>query len=146
MAKKPESRRQRRIREALETEFPASFWFKVHGNEFMAAGLPDLIGCVDGIYCGFEVKEPNEEPSEIQKETIEDIRKAGGLAAVIEEPIEAIALVRAARWTTARRRPFYLNEEWVRFILRAAHRENVDNLNPHRNTRSRKRSVSSPIK
>lgn len=34
------------------------FAFKVHGSEYVMAGLPDIIGCVDGLFFAIETKLP----------------------------------------------------------------------------------------
>lgn len=96
MAKKRETRRQRKIRKGLEKEFRGSWWKKIHGGWFQDAGIPDLIGCVCGLFFGFEVKEPDGEISDIQIENIEDIADAGGCSAEIQTLEEAIKLVYAA--------------------------------------------------
>lgn len=94
MAKKPESRLQRRIRDRLEKEV-GGWWFKVWGGPFQAAGIPDLLGCVDGIFFAFEVKMPGETPSELQKLVMRDMkRKGGAVVAVVETPEEALEIVR----------------------------------------------------
>jgi hypothetical protein len=95
LARKPESRRQRRIRAALLREV-GGYWRKIHVSDFMGAGFPDLLGFVRGYAFAFEVKEPGEEPSAIQRLTIKEMRRKGGAcAAVVVEPEEAVALVRA---------------------------------------------------
>lgn len=94
MAKKRESRRQLRIQKALRREYGEElFIFKVHGGPFMAAGLPDLIGCVRGLFFAFEVKEPDGTPSALQLEIIADIIKAGGCAGIVVEPEDAIDFI-----------------------------------------------------
>jgi hypothetical protein len=95
MAKKPESRRQRRIRRALEKEV-GGWWKKIHGGPFQAAGIPDLIGCVGGYFFAIEVKEPNEpEASEVQRAQAERIREDGHGAVKLgcETPEEAVDFV-----------------------------------------------------
>lgn len=97
MAKKPETRLQQRIRKALEKEFPESWWFKQWGGPFTPAGIPDLLGCVEGFFFALEVKRPNDtrsKTSEIQEETIADIRDAGGASTVIRSVDEAVDFVR----------------------------------------------------
>lgn len=96
MAQKRESRRQRRIRKALEKEFPGSKWKKIHGGWFQDAGILDLIGCVQGLYFEFEVKEPDGELSVLQEERIVDITNAGGIAKEIITKEEAIKWVYVA--------------------------------------------------
>jgi hypothetical protein len=93
MAAKPETRRQRKIRKGLEKEFPDSWWKKIHGGWFQDAGIPDLIGCVCGLFFGFEVKEPDGDLSAIQIENIDDIEDAGGVACEVITLEQAIEIV-----------------------------------------------------
>lgn len=94
MTSKRETRRQRNIQRQLRERYGGRIWlFKTHGNEFVPEGLPDLIGCLDGRFFGFEVKEPDGEVSEAQWEEISDILAAGGIAGVIETFTEAIMLL-----------------------------------------------------
>jgi Holliday junction resolvase len=67
------------IRRVLEKSFPGGYWRKIHGGMFQA-GLPDLVGCVEGLFFGFEVKMDNEDATELQKEELEAIRDGGGIA------------------------------------------------------------------
>ena len=87
----------------MESEFKRCWFIKIHGNPFMPSGTPDLLGCVDGLFFGFEVKVPGEEPSQLQIESIRDIRRAGGVGEIIETPEEAIAFVRKALRLSASR-------------------------------------------
>lgn len=147
MSVKPESRRQRRIRADLEDYFPGSWWVKIHGNEFMPSGLPDLVGTVDGLFFGFEVKEPDEgEASEIQIETIKDIQAAGGVSLVITESWQAVQAVQEARRLSAEGRHLFGGPSWVSLVLRATNRKNVDITCPRRVRRRRNRHVRSPVK
>lgn len=96
MSRKPETRRQQKVQEALKLAFPGCWLFKVHGDEFMRSGLPDIVGCVQGLFFGLEIKNPGEEPSELQRHELTQIKKAGGISAVVFEPEDAVELVRAA--------------------------------------------------
>ena len=79
-----ETRRQRKLQAYLRKQYPGVWLFKVHGGPFQPAGLPDLIGCLPGgRFFGFEVKEPKGEATDLQLETLADIRAAGGIAAVV---------------------------------------------------------------
>ena len=97
MAKKLESKLQRDIRRALEREV-GGFWFKVHGGPFQQAGIPDLLGCVQGLYIGMEVKRPDDKrgASDIQRVIIGQIKREGGYACVVKSPEEAVR--RLKRW------------------------------------------------
>jgi len=100
---KAESRLQRRIRRGLKEAF-GGHYYKIWGGPYQQAGIPDIIGCVEGRFVGLEVKQPGEEPSELQKIELENIRNAGGIAGVVTSVDEAIALVKnyVVRATTAR--------------------------------------------
>lgn len=94
MATKRESRRQRKIKKGLLKAFPSSWWTKIHGGWFQEAGIPDLIGCVEGFFFAFEIKEPDGTISEIQRVTMKDIRKAGGCSIAVITLEEALRHVR----------------------------------------------------
>lgn len=97
MAKKRETRRVDRIKKTLKREFGIDIWFfKVWGGPFQSSGIPDLVGCCKGLFFALEVKEPDGGADELQIETIADINQAGGLAAFIVEPEEAVELLRDA--------------------------------------------------
>lgn len=92
----PESRLQRHIRHQLEMHYgPRIFVFKVWGSEHMMAGLPDLIGGVDGQFFGLEVKRPETKGkvSPRQEYVIGKIRAAGGIAGIVTTLAEALELL-----------------------------------------------------
>ncbi len=112
MPKKPETRRQKKIRRALEREF-GGFWFKHHGSEFSEVGIPDLIGCVGGFYVGVEVKEPGETAEAIQKTIHKKIRGAGGICVTSCSESYIISVVREALESAKGRRIIYLEKKRV---------------------------------
>ena len=85
-----ESKLSRRIMSQLKMN--GSFCFKVWGSEHMMAGLPDIVGCHEGRFFAFEVKNPdNRDGTSARQEYVMGlIRKAGGLAQVICTPSEAL--------------------------------------------------------
>ena len=93
MSTKPESRLQRRIQGALAAAFPGCYIRKIHVSEFSAEGTPDLLCCIQGHFIALEVKTPGEEPTLLQAFNLNSIRQAGGLAAVVSSPQQAVALV-----------------------------------------------------
>lgn len=109
MSTQPESRLQRRIKKAL-LKAVGGWWVKIHGGPFQQAGIPDLIGCVEGLFFALEVKTPTGDTSEIQRFTLKAIRKEGGaIAKVVITPEAAVecvedALRKAGRLSAARRR------------------------------------------
>jgi hypothetical protein len=80
----------------LHTEV-GGYWVKIHGGPFQRVGLPDLIGCVNGLFFGLEVKLEGETYEPIQeREAIEIRHKGQGVAACIHSPREAVDVVRKA--------------------------------------------------
>lgn len=95
MARQPEARLQRKIREALIREF-GGWWVKIWGGPFQRKGTPDILGCVKGRFFAFEAKMPKGRLSDIQRQTIRDIRNQGeGSAHVVFSEQQAIRIVRA---------------------------------------------------
>jgi len=74
------------------------FCFKVHGSEFMMAGLPDIIVCADGLFISLETKLPstrgNVSPRQVYVHS--QIEHAGGIAQVVCSPNEALEVIRNA--------------------------------------------------
>lgn len=92
-----ESKLSRKIMDALRLE--GVFCFKVHGSEYMMAGLPDIVACVDGRFVGLETKLPGERDntSKIQEHRHAEIRLAGGECFVVCSVAEALEKVRLLR-------------------------------------------------
>jgi Holliday junction resolvase len=88
----PEARIGHRIRKFIEEE--GGFIYKNHGSSMMMAGLPDLVGCINGIFIGIEVKQPGRNATKVQEHVLEKIRRAGGVAFVAHsvEEVQQILL------------------------------------------------------
>lgn len=92
----PEARLQRKIQNALKLKYGHRiFVFKIHGGPMMMAGLPDLIGCIRGLFFGIEVKMPGGIVSERQHHVHARIRRAGGSVTVSSSVADALAFVDA---------------------------------------------------
>jgi Holliday junction resolvase len=76
----PETRIQRSIQRWLKEQ--GVFVFKVHGSEFMPAGLPDLVCCIRGRFVCVEVKTPTGTTSKRQAYMHRVIEEAGGVVIV----------------------------------------------------------------
>lgn len=91
-----ESKLSRKIMDRLRLE--GWFCFKVHGSEFMMAGLPDIIVCANGLFIGLETKLPstrsNVSPRQAYVHSL--IEDANGVARVVCSPDEALEVVQAA--------------------------------------------------
>ena len=90
----PESRLSRSIMTALRAE--GWFCFKVHGSEHMMAGLPDIVCCAEGRFIGLETKMPDKRTNTSPRQDYihDQIRSAGGTAAVVTSAEEAVDVVR----------------------------------------------------
>lgn len=92
----PESRLSRSILVDLRAE--GYFAFKVHGNEHMMAGLPDIIVCAEGLFIGLETKMPGKRSNtSARQDYVHDmIKLAGGRVYVVTSREEALLVVRNA--------------------------------------------------
>lgn len=86
-----ESKLQKRIQNYLTSI--GAYEFKVHGEIFMRAGIPDIICCYKGRFIGIEAKEPGNYPSELQLAHGRKIVKAGGIFGVCYSLEEAKKLI-----------------------------------------------------
>ena len=89
----PESRIVRRIMQALGEKFPRAYFRKIHGNAFQHVGIPDIIGCVEGVFIGLEVKTDTGRVSRVQELEGEAIVRASGRFGVVRTPEEAVSVV-----------------------------------------------------
>lgn len=89
----PESRLSAKIQKALRGK--GYFCFKVHGNEMMMAGLPDIIVCADGVFIGLETKMPDKRNNVSVRQAYvhEKIRNANGGCYVVCSEKEALRKV-----------------------------------------------------
>jgi len=70
------------IKRYLATLQECFFW-KEHGGQYGTAGIPDIIVCYKGRFYGLEAKVGRNKPTRLQEATIEQIKRAGGTAAVV---------------------------------------------------------------
>lgn len=92
-----ESNITRRILRVLRETYPDDAWYKIYTGPFQERGVPDIIGCHNGRFFGFEVKTPErmskEGPTIYQRRQLDKIKQAGGIARVITSPQEALAAI-----------------------------------------------------
>ena len=60
------------------------FFWKEHGSMYGTNGVPDIICCYKGRFLGLECKLPGGRLTKLQKRTIEQINRAGGVACRVE--------------------------------------------------------------
>ena len=90
------------IRRELNKAYPDHWSIKTHGNPYQDAGLPDLLICVEGLLIGMEVKflRPGETREHAtgritpqQKNQLQKINEAGGMADMVISTEEALELI-----------------------------------------------------
>lgn len=81
------------------------FWYHPAGNPMTMAGIPDLIGCMNGMFVGLEVKRPGNQATQLQAYTLERIKAAGGVAGVVHSVEEALELLRSVTQPPAGDKP-----------------------------------------
>lgn len=82
---------QSKIKEGLKKKYPDAFVVKISQGAYSEAGIADILMIKDGHYFGFEVKRPVVGiRSKLQEETVRRIHAAGGTAAFVRWPEEAI--------------------------------------------------------
>lgn len=78
-----EAKIQKEILAYLRKEV-GGFWWKDAAGPYQQKGIPDIVGCHEGRFFGFEVKRPLVgELSAIQRHTLAAINAAGGTAYVV---------------------------------------------------------------
>ena len=96
-----ESQLVQSIKKYLAT-LPEIFFWKEHGGQYGTAGIPDIIVCYHGRFIALEAKVGKNVPTKLQSVTIEQIRKAGGTAAVVRsvEDVKVALAETEAAWKT----------------------------------------------
>ena len=79
----PESKVKLKVKKVLG-DMGAYFTMPM-GTGFSSSGTPDFLVCVEGRFCGIECKANGNKPTALQLKHLDDIRKAGGIALVIDE-------------------------------------------------------------
>jgi hypothetical protein len=91
---KPETRLVHSIIDRLREVYPSAYLRKIHGSIFQHAGIPDIIGCIEGYFIGLEVKTTDGHVSKIQELEGLSILQASGIYGVVTSPEEALGLIK----------------------------------------------------
>ncbi len=83
MALTPEGKVKAKVTKILRDEGVYYFFPATHG--YGRSGVPDIICCVAGKFLGIECKAGTNKPTALQIHEIEQIRRAGGVAVVVNE-------------------------------------------------------------
>ena len=88
----PESKVKKRIKAILE-ELPCYF-FMPPANGYGRAGIPDFVGCLNGMFFSIEAKAGKGKTTALQDRELERIRQAGGLALIVnEENLDGLKII-----------------------------------------------------
>lgn len=79
----PESKVKKRVKEILAQV--GAYYAMPMGTGFGNSGVPDFLVCKSGLFYGIECKAGGNKPTALQLKNLDDIRKAGGIALVIDE-------------------------------------------------------------
>lgn len=74
----------RDILERLRSE--GHFAEKMHGSGSLRRGFPDIIACIYGQFVAIEAKRPGTKTTKAQDRVLLEIRAAGGLSYVVDDP------------------------------------------------------------
>ena len=83
MAMTPEAKVKKVVVQQLK-DMGAYFFYPVTGG-YGRSGVPDIIGCYNGIFFGIECKAGKNKPTPLQEKNLDDIAESGGLAMVVNE-------------------------------------------------------------
>ena len=85
----PEAKVKKRIKSILE-EFKC-YYFMPIGGPYSRIGVPDFVGCLNGMFFSIEAKAGKGKTTALQDRELGKIRQAGGLALIVnEENIEEL--------------------------------------------------------
>jgi len=62
----------------------AYYFYPVTGG-YASSGVPDIVGCYNGVFFGIECKAGNNKPTALQQKNLDRIAENGGIALVINE-------------------------------------------------------------
>ena len=83
MAATPEKKVKQAVEAVLKQEDVYYFFPATHG--YGRSGVPDIVGCVNGLFLGIECKANGGKPTALQVRELERIRQRNGVAVVVDE-------------------------------------------------------------
>ena len=61
------------------------YYFMPATGGYGRSGVPDIVGCFDGMFFGLECKAGKNKPTPLQERNLEEIGNAGGIQMVVNE-------------------------------------------------------------
>jgi len=79
----PEGKVKRKVTNQLKA-INAYYFYPATGG-YGRSGVPDIVGCYNGIFFGIECKAGKNTPTALQQKNLDDIHSAKGIALVVNE-------------------------------------------------------------
>jgi len=79
----PEGKVKAKVKKKLD-EAKAYYFMPATGG-YGKSGVPDIVACVNGWFIGIECKAGTNKPTALQQNNLNDIKRSGGTALVINE-------------------------------------------------------------
>lgn len=83
MAQTPEAKVKKIVTDQLKG-LGAYYFYPVTGG-FGRSGVPDIVGCFNGLFFAIECKAGSNKPTPLQQKNMDEIVQAGGLTWVVNE-------------------------------------------------------------
>ena len=83
MAATPESKVKAQVKKILDKY--NAYYFMPIGGPYSRPGIPDIVGCYNGVYFAIECKAGKGKTTALQDRELSLISKAGGIAIVVNE-------------------------------------------------------------
>lgn len=83
MAMTPEAKVKKVVVQQLK-DMGAYFFYPVTGG-YGFSGVPDIVGCYNGLFFGIECKAGSNKPTPLQQKNLKQIAESGGVALVVNE-------------------------------------------------------------
>tara|TARA_R110000782_G_scaffold77868_2_gene154245 strand:- start:312 stop:635 length:324 start_codon:yes stop_codon:yes gene_type:complete len=83
MAMTPEAKVKKAVVKQLK-ELGAYYFFPATGG-YGKSGVPDVVGCWEGLFFGIECKAGKNTPTPLQEKNLREITRAGGFSIVVNE-------------------------------------------------------------
>ena len=83
MASTPEGKVKARAKKILDSL--GAYYFMPATGGFGRSGVPDIVGCLNGVFFGIECKAGNNKPTALQLKELRKIMDAGGYCVVVNE-------------------------------------------------------------
>jgi Holliday junction resolvase len=83
MVMTPEAKVKKQVTRQLDA-LGAYYFYPVTGG-YGKSGVPDIVGCYQGLFFGIECKAGKNKPTPLQDINLKEIRKAGGMDMVVNE-------------------------------------------------------------